>query len=140
MFVSARVLLPALLVSVFLGLAAAATAAEPEWTTVADVDTVHVLTTNADGGARATKIWIVVIDDTPYIRTSRRTRWGENVARDPEIALRIEGVEVPLRAHFIEGADERARIVGVFDEKYGSNPLLNWIRGDDPPIMRLDPR
>jgi hypothetical protein len=117
-----------------------AAAADIDWSAVADVDTVHVLTTDEDGDARATKIWLVVLDGDGYIRTSRRTTWGKNVARDPDIALRIGDVEYPVHATFIVDEAERARIVAAFEEKYGSNPILNFIRGEDPPIMRLEPR
>ena len=136
-----RVLLTLLLVSAFGWLAAgAAGAAEPDWPGLAEAKTVYVLTTDEDGDARETKIWMSVVDGTPYIRTSRSSRWGDNVERNPEIALRVGETLYPLHAQFIDEADERARIVAAFEEKYGSNPFLNWIRGDDPRIMRLDPR
>ena len=80
------------------------------------------------------------VEGRGYIRTSRRTTWGKNVARDPDIALRIGDAEYPVRATFIVDEAERARIVAAFEEKYGSNPILNFLRGSDPPIMRLDPR
>jgi hypothetical protein len=120
--------------------ATSAVAADLDWAAVADVDTVRVLTTDEDGDARATKIWLAVIDGQGYIRTSRRTTWGDNVKRDPDIALRIGDTDYPVRATFIVDEAERARIVAGFEEKYGSNPIMNFIRGDDPPIMRLEPR
>ena len=136
-----RVVLTALLFSAFGWLAAGpAGATEPDWSALADAETVYVLTSDEDGDTRETKIWMSVIDGTPYIRTSRRSSWGDNVERNPEIALRVDATEYPLHAQFIDEADERARIVAAFEEKYGSNPILNWIRGDDPRIMRLAPR
>jgi hypothetical protein len=119
---------------------APAAAGDIDWAAVADVETVHVLTTDEDGDARVTKIWLVVLDGVGYIRTSRRATWGRNVERDPDIALRIGDTDYPVRATFIVDAAERARIVAAFEEKYGSNPVLNFIRGGDPPIMRLEPR
>jgi hypothetical protein len=136
-----RALRTALLFSAFTWLAAGpANATEPDWSAMAAAKTVYVLTGDEDGDTRETKIWMSVIDGTPYIRTSRRSNWGDNVERNPEIALRVDATEYPLHAQFIDEEDERARIVAVFEEKYGSNPILNWIRGDDPRIMRLDPR
>jgi hypothetical protein len=117
-----------------------AAAAELDWAAVADVDTVHVLTTDEDGDARTTKIWLVVLDGHGYIRTSRRTTWGKNVQRDPDITLRIGDAEYPVHATFIVDEAERARVVAAFEAKYGSNPILNFLRGSDPPIMRLEPR
>jgi len=121
-------------------LAAAPLAAAPEWAAVADEETVHVITTDEDGDVRETKIWLLVLDDVGYIRTSRSTRWGDNVERNQDIALRVSGADYPLRATFVEEDAERARIVAGFEAKYGSNPIMNWIRGDDPRIMRLGPR
>ena len=115
-------------------------AADLDWAAVADLNTVHVVTTDEDGDVRVTKIWVMVLDGVGYIRTSRRTTWGDNVKRDPDIALRVEDIDYPLRATFIVDEAERARIVAGFEEKYGSNPIMNFIRGDDPPIMRLEPR
>jgi hypothetical protein len=130
--------LPLLLLAALL--AAPAVAAAPDWAAVAEEDTVYVVTSDEDGDRRETKIWVLVLDDVGYIRTSRSTRWGDNVERNPEIALRVDDADYPLRATFIEEAADRDRIVAGFEEKYGSNPILNWIRGDDPRIMRLDPR
>lgn len=129
-----------LLVIATLLLAGPALAEAPDWASVADEETVYVITADEDGDVRETKIWLLVLDDVGYIRTSRSTRWGDNVERNPDIALRVNGSDHPLRATFIEDEAERARIVAGFEAKYGSNPILNWIRGDDPRIMRLDPR
>jgi hypothetical protein len=117
-----------------------ATAADLDWSAVADADTIHVLTNDEDGDARATKIWLLVLDGQGYIRTSRRSTWGGNVERNPDIGLRIEDTDHLVRATFIVDAVERARIVAGFEVKYGSNPILNFFRGDDPRIMRLEPR
>ena len=132
-----RVLAPLVLAAV---LAAPAQSAAPDRADVADEETVYVVTTDEDGEPRETKIWLLVLDDAGYIRTSRATTWGDNVERSPEIALRVDDTDYALRATFIEDEAERARIVAGFEEKYGSNPILNWIRGDAPRIMRLDSR
>jgi hypothetical protein len=140
MFRFDRLFSNALVVAAFVWLvASSASAAPPDWPALAESETVLVLTSDEDGEARETKIWMVVIDGTPYIRTSQSTRWGDNVERNRDIALRIDGTDYPVQAVFIEDGAERERIVAVFEEKYGSNPILNWIRGDNPRIMRLDP-
>lgn len=115
-------------------------ASSPDWSAIADQNTVHVITTDPDGDVRKTKIWVVVLDGVGYIRTSQGTTWGDNVQRDPDIALSVEGQEHPLRATFVVDKAERERIVGGFEAKYGSNPIMNLIRGSDPRIMRLAPR
>ena len=73
-----------------------------------------------DGEVRETKIWLCVLDDVGYIRTSRSSRWGSNVERDPEIALRVGDAEYSLRATFVEDASQRARVVaGVPGRGFG---------------------
>jgi len=118
-----------------------ASAAEPDWNSVADVQEVRVLTTNQDGTPRETTIWLAVVDGRGYIRTSGWTRWGDNVERNPEIALRIGDTGYPLRASFVEDEALRAKIVATFREKYGRlDGFLGVFRGSKPRIMRLDPR
>lgn len=111
----------------------------PDWKLIGDQETVHVLTTDADGDARATKIWVLVLDGVGYIRTSDSTTWGDNVEREPEIALRVGVLEHPLHATFITDTADRERIVTGFIAKYGDNPIMKLIRGN-PRIMRLSPR
>ena len=121
--------------------AVAAGAAELDWNSVADVGQVRVLTTNQDGTPRETTIWLAVVEGQGYIRTSGWTTWGDNVERNPDIALRIGDTEHPLRASFVEDEALRARVVAAFREKYGwIDGLLNVFRGSKPRIMRLDPR
>jgi len=121
--------------------AVAVGAAELDWNSVADVEEVRVLTTNEDGTPRETTIWLAVVDGRGYIRTGGWTKWGDNVARNPDIALRIGDTEHSLRASFVEDEALRERIVAAFREKYGwSDGFLDVFRGSKPRIMQLDPR
>jgi hypothetical protein len=112
----------------------------PEWASLAEVDTVQVLTTNEDSRVRDTTVWLVVVDGDGYIRTGG-TAWGDNAVRDPEIEVSIEGTKYPLRVHFVEDDGLRQRITDSFREKYGfADSLIGLFRGDRPKIMRLTPR
>ena len=118
-----------------------APAAVPDWAAVAQVREVQVLTTNEDGSTRETVIWLAVLDGQGYIRTTPRTTWGDNVERNPDVVLRIEGTEYPLRASFVTDESLREEIIRTFRAKYGwTDGLLNIVRGRYPRIMRLDPR
>jgi hypothetical protein len=120
-------------------LAFAAGAAEaPDWSTVKDIETVSIATSNADGTLRYTTIWIVVLDGRAYIRTGDTT-WGDNVVGNPSVKLVIDDKEYGLRADFVEADDERARVIAAFNEKYGwSDTVIGWFfRGPRPKIMRL---
>jgi hypothetical protein len=119
-------------------LAAAASAAEaPDWSSVADLDTVSVATNNPDGTLRYTTVWIVVVGGRGYIRTGDTT-WGANVTRNPNLKLVIDDKEYALRADFVEAEDERALVLAAFNEKYGvSDTLVGWFFHRTPKIMRL---
>jgi opacity protein-like surface antigen len=119
-------------------LAAAASAAEaPDWSSVADLDTVSVATNNPDGTLRYTTVWIVVVGGRGYIRTGDTT-WGANVTRNPNLKLVVGDQEYALRADFVEAEDERALVLAAFNEKYGvSDTLVGWFFHRTPKIMRL---
>jgi hypothetical protein len=109
----------------------------PDWSSVADLDTVSVATSNPDGTLRYTTIWIVVVGGRGYIRTGDTT-WGANVTRNPNLKLVIGDEEYSLRADFVEAEDERALVSAAFNEKYGwSDTAIGWFRGARPKIMRL---
>ncbi len=118
-----------------------ARAAAPDWNAIADADTVRISTTNENGSTRRTTIWLVVVDGEAYIRTSRSTRWGGNVEREPDVVLSVGDTDHRVRASFVEDEALRARIVASFREKYGwTDAVANVMRGSHPRIMRLDAR
>lgn len=115
-------------------------ASELDWTAWSDVEQVEVVTRDEDGDLRETTVWIVVVEGRPYIRTGG-TRWGGNVERDPNLLLRIEGREIPVRVDFVRDEALRERIGAVFREKYGTfDAFMSLFRGSDPRIMHLTPR
>ncbi len=117
-----------------------ARAEAPSWSSVADVERVEVITHDEGGDVRETVVWLIVVDGEGYIRTGN-TRWGDNLVRDPELVLRIEDAEYPLRVEFVEDDARREQIVAAFREKYGfTDSFMNIFRGSRPKIMRLLPR
>ena len=116
-------------------------AAAPDWNAIASENTVAISTTNENGSARKTTVWLVVVDGEAYIRTSRSTRWGNNVERDANVVLSVGDADHRVRASFVEDEALRARIVETFREKYGwTDALADVMRGSHPRIMRLDAR
>ncbi len=109
----------------------------PDWEALADVEEIEVITEDEDGEARETTIWLAVVDGQGFIRTGGSS-WGKNVQRNPDVVLRIEGTEYPLRAEFIEDEGLRERVTDTFRAKYGwSDVLISPIRGSDPSIMHM---
>lgn len=123
-----------------LALLAAPAAGAVDWDAAADVRDVTVITTNADGTAKETTVWLAVHDGQGYIRTSD-TRWWKNIARDDRVVLRIGGEEHPLRAVRIADPELFDAVTAVFREKYGFvDVLAKAVRFGEVKIMRLDPR
>lgn len=118
--------------------AAPGRAADADWSAVADVGKIDVLTTQEDGTPRETVIWLAVVDGQGYIRTSRSSRWGGDIERSPDIALRIDGQEYPVRAEFVTDEALRDRIAKAFSTKYGwSDGFIGIIRGSNPRMIRV---
>ncbi len=113
-----------------------------EWERVADEQRITVVTTDEDGSRRETTIWLAVLGDEGYIRTSR-TRWGANMERDPDVVLRIAGTEYPLRAKRITDDELFEQVQKRFREKYGFSDrfsgLLRSLMGGAR-IYRMSPR
>jgi hypothetical protein len=111
-----------------------------DWSRYAEEQTITAITTADDGSARETTIWIVVVDGDAFIRTGN-TRWGANVERQPDIALRIADEEIPVRVHFVTDDTLRGRVSEAFRAKYGlADRLLSPFRGGRPKIMHLSRR
>ncbi len=130
-----------LIAAIAIAAADSAGAAAPDWNAIATEDTVAISTTNENGSARKTTVWLVVVDGEAYIRTSRSTRWGNNVERDANVVVSVGDTDHRVRAGFVEDEALRARIVETFREKYGwTDALADVMRGSHPRIMRLDAR
>jgi hypothetical protein len=128
----------ALVLALAVGLAPAASAVD--WSKHAGEQVVQVVTTDEDGAARTTKVWIAVVDGEAYIRTGG-TRWGKNVERNRDVRILAEGAEYDLRVEFVSDEALRARVSQALREKYGwSDRMLSVFRGGAPKIMHLVPR
>jgi hypothetical protein len=123
-----------------LGLTTGATAEELDWEKYADVKVIEVVTVDPDGDVRETPVWFVLLEGAAYLRTSR-TRWLENIKRDPKVAIRIEDEEFPLLAHAVEGEEIIRRVDTASREKYGwQEAMIHIFRFRTPDILRLSPR
>jgi hypothetical protein len=118
--------------------ASAAVAAQPfDWTVYTDTQTIEIVTTDEDGGARLTTVWIVVLDGQPYLRTAGTT-WGDNAEREGTLKLREVGGDRPLRAEKVLSAAEVERVVAAFREKYGTtDAIMEILRFGDTRVFRL---
>jgi hypothetical protein len=110
------------------------------WNAEKDVETVEIVTTDEDGSARDTTIWLAVVDGQGYIRTGNST-WKGNIERNPDVTLRVGETEYAVRAEFVTDADLKTRVEQTLREKYGfSDSFIGIFRIGEPNIMRLVPR
>ena len=118
-------------------LGSAAHAIAPDWSKVADLDTVEVISTDEDGGQRLTPVWIVILDRQAYIRTGG-TIWGDNVEREGTLRLRVPQGEFTLRAEKVLSASEIENVEAGFAEKYGNSDWwAGLIRFGETRVFRL---
>jgi hypothetical protein len=103
---------------------------------------VVVLQTQDDAGKlHDTKMWIVDLDNVPYVRVGRPGRsWSERLEEHPEVQLIRGGVPRTYRAEVVEDEALRRTINDAFAEKYG---WVDWWYGilirRHPEPVRLNP-
>ena len=109
--VAAAVLLPAC--------AAIPIAEDPiDWDATCDRWSIHVVTFDPDGGERVTRIWIGRYGESAAVRGGSG-RWAANLRRNPDLFLRVDGRDHPMRADFVDDDASIEAIDVVFRAKYG---------------------
>jgi hypothetical protein len=118
---------------------AASSALGLDWNAHAGADTVVIVTTDEDGEARETTIWLCVSNQQGYVRGGSG-QWVANALRDGAVRLRVGESELALTATKLTDAAEIERVTADFRAKYGfGDTLATLIRGE-PTIFRLAPR
>ena len=112
-------------VALLLCVAGTAHAQAVDWNLANQHDVIELLTTDPDGKARETKVWIAELDGRGYVRTND-SRWYQNFGRNPDGMIRFGGVEFPIRAEVVNDAALRERVDAVFAKKY---PFSMWVSG-----------
>jgi hypothetical protein len=127
--------------ALLMGLVATGVDAEyPDWEQALDVKVIEVLTRDEDGDQRATKVWFVMLDGAPYLRTNG-SKWLANLRRDPNLGLRIDDREYEARAEEIPGDDIVERVDRASVEKYGwQERFIHVFRMKKPDILRISSR
>jgi hypothetical protein len=128
-----------LLLAAFVLLGGEAGAADFDWTPARETSVVDILTTDADGALRETKVWIVVLGDAGYVRTND-SRWLANIRRGSRVQLRAGERTSAVRASEIEDAATKQQVEAAFKAKYGAlQKLMSALRMREPSVLRLEP-
>lgn len=111
------------------------------WVAGEQTEVAVLRTSDASGAVRETKLWVVDLDGTAWVRVARPERsWFQRLRERPDVELLRHGVALPYRAREIEDPEMRARVDAAFREKYG---FVDWWYGvllrRDPRPIRLDP-
>ena len=112
-------------VALLVCLAGGARADAVDWNAANQHDVIELLTTDPDGEARETKVWVAELDGRGYVRTND-SRWYQNFVRDPDGMIRYGDAEFPIRAEVVSDEALRERVDAVFAKKY---PFSMWIAG-----------
>ena len=118
---------------------ARADVAEP-WRSAAEESVVELVTTDADGAARDTKVWIVVVDGTGFVRTND-SRWLANIRRGSSIVLRLDATDRPVTSEEVTDPAVTTAVERAFKAKYGvMQRVMSALRTREPTVLRLRQR
>ena len=106
----------------------AGAAAAADWAPFAETKTIEIHTQDEDGKARETKVWIVVVDGTGYVRTND-SRWLANIRRGSTIEIRAGETTLAVGASEVEDEAVRDKVEEAFKAKYGAmQKLMSFFR------------
>ena len=111
-----------------------------DWNRVADVTQIQLETGPED--PYSVNVWFVVVDDEAYIATSllmgpevpEEREWVQNIAADPRVRIRIEGILYSARLETVTDSSSRTRVFEAFHVKY---PELEVSRVDAARFFRV---
>jgi hypothetical protein len=113
-------------------------AASADWAPFAETKTIEIHTQDEDGKARETKVWIVVVDGTGYVRTND-SRWLANIRRGSTVEIRAGETTLAVGAGEVEDEAIRDKVEEAFKAKYGAmQKFMSFLRISEPTVLRLE--
>jgi hypothetical protein len=104
---------------------------------------VDIETSQPDGPAHRTTIWVVVDGDQVFIRSyvGANARWYLEATANPSVALWVAGTRLAATATLAADADSIARTSAGLERKYAADPATpRMVRAEVLPLtLRLDP-
>jgi hypothetical protein len=116
---------------------ASATGARESWAPFAEADVVHIVTLDEDGAERDTKVWLVVVEGSAFVRTND-SRWLANIRRGSPVSLRLDGAERAVTAEEVSDPALCAAVEEAYKKKYGFvQRVMSAFRVREPTVLRL---
>ncbi len=80
---------------------------------------------------RYTGVWVVVVEGRIFARSwnDKPTGWFRAFRERPVGAIRIGGLEIPVRARPVRGARVRDAVTAALGEKYNTKASRKWVDG-----------
>jgi hypothetical protein len=90
-----------------------------------------ILGVRAGSTHRFTAVWVVVVDDRPFVRSwnDKPTGWYRAFRREPEGAVQLGGRELPVRAAAVRSDRVRDAVTTAYAEKYNTKGSKKWVDG-----------
>ncbi|HEU5367655.1 MAG TPA: DUF2255 family protein [Ktedonobacterales bacterium] len=90
-----------------------------------------------------TTIWVVVVDDTVYVRSwkGKAGRWYQRISADPQAVVYLEGHPIPVRATPVNDEATITQVSEAYRRKYFEDPFMRSMLRDEilPTTLRLEP-
>ena len=98
------------------------TVSAPEsWSFTDAVKTVQLETRPAD--PYSVNIWVIAMDEHLYVHAgANRSEWVENMEKDPNVRIRVDGSIYELTASRVGAQEEFDRFSDAYERKYGRRP------------------
>jgi hypothetical protein len=122
-------------------LAATAAGGGAGWSPFAEAYVVRIVTRDADGAERDTRVWFVVVGGDGFVRTND-SRWLANIRRGSLVALRLDHkgrtMERAVSAEEVNDATISAEVEEAYKAKYGFvQRVMSVLRLREPAVLRL---
>ena len=104
--------------------------AELNWSEIAQEEETTIIVDQEDGVRSEITIWFAVIDGRGYIRTREDMSWRAEIRRDPNVSLRFDGRDYPIRVSVVADGALYESVNAAYTEKYGlmSDVILAMMR------------
>lgn len=88
---------------------------------------------------RYTGVWLVLVENRLFVRSwnDKATGWFRAFKKEPNGAIQIAGLELPVHAKVAGSARIRKAVTAAYGEKYNTKASRKWVEGFAEPAREL---